>query len=327
MARKNLLASITGQPVPAAEHEARAEYTRRGASRSMMMAIDEMAENAKRMAAGETIVGLDPALIDGSFVSDRMQDDPQDFALLVEAIREHGQSTPILVRPHPDVPGRYMVVFGHRRTRAARVLGLPVRAIVKQLEDIAHIIAQGQENAARANLTFIERALFARKLVGIGQEKQTIRAALGVDETLLSRMLSITDVIPASVIEALGPSRSVGRDRWEELKKALLDPKMADVAKQVIASEGFASAGSGQFAYLLGQLTSARRKPKKAQPHNGGWASPDREVEASFVTSGRSFSLKLSAKDAVDFGKFISDHLDELYVSFEAARKPNNDGV
>ena len=48
--------------------------------------------------------------------------------------------------PTRDARGRYMIVFGHRRTRVAKELGVPVRAVVKKLEEIAHIIAQGQEN-------------------------------------------------------------------------------------------------------------------------------------------------------------------------------------
>src|SRR5271168_5398683 len=145
--RKNLLASITGAETPRADGEARSNYATRGASRSMIVSIDEMAENAKKLTAGEAIVSLDADLIDGSFVMDRLGDD-EDYVLLRDAIREQGQSTPILVRPHPKNQGRYMVVFGHRRARVAKELGIPVKAVVRHLEDIAHIVAQGQENTA-----------------------------------------------------------------------------------------------------------------------------------------------------------------------------------
>ncbi|HTO80307.1 MAG TPA: ParB N-terminal domain-containing protein, partial [Methylocystis sp.] len=124
MARKNLLASITGAETPKADAVARHDYALRGASRSMMLSIDEMAENAKKMLAGETIVELDVAVLDHSFVADRIEDDDEDYICLREAIREHGQSTPILVRPHPQVKGRYMIVFGHRRARVAKELGV-----------------------------------------------------------------------------------------------------------------------------------------------------------------------------------------------------------
>ncbi len=68
MARKNLLLSVTGQGAPQDVQEARSDYASRGASRSMMLSLEEMAENSKKLVSGEAIVGLDPNLIDGSFV-------------------------------------------------------------------------------------------------------------------------------------------------------------------------------------------------------------------------------------------------------------------
>src|SRR4051812_429344 len=116
MSRKNLLASVTGVSTPGSENESRLGYPRRGASRSMMQSIEEMAENAKRMVAGETVIDLDTDLIEDSFVSDRLSAEDQELDHLRRAIKEQGQSTPILVRPHPEKEGRYMIVFGHRRT-------------------------------------------------------------------------------------------------------------------------------------------------------------------------------------------------------------------
>ncbi|MFC7555837.1 ParB/RepB/Spo0J family partition protein [Pseudoroseomonas wenyumeiae] len=60
------------------------------------------------------------------------------------------------MRPHPTEPGRFQVAFGHRRLRAARDLAKPVRAVVRPLSDRELVLAQGQENSARANLSFIE---------------------------------------------------------------------------------------------------------------------------------------------------------------------------
>lgn len=322
MARKNLLKSVTGQNTAQPEIEARAEYTRRGASRSMMVSIDEMAENAKRLTAGEAIVSLDTALVDSSFVSDRIDDDPEEFAVFVEAIRAQGQSTPILVRPHPTASGRYMIVFGHRRTRAAKALGVPVRAIVKQMEDIAHVVTQGQENTARANLSFIEKALYGRKLLAMGHDKTTIRSALSVDETVLSRMLSVAEIVPSSVIDALGPCRSVGRDRWEELKRAVADPKAAENAGRIIQTEEFqAVASADQFAFLLKQLVRPRRKAVKAKGLAGSWSAPDEAVKATFATSGKIFSLKLAAPQASEFGRYLSENLKGIYDAFQASKK------
>src|SRR5690242_10689411 len=110
MARKNPFANLMDEkPV---DNGVALDYTVKGASRSIISSIDELAERADRLLEGETMVELDPELVDASFVRDRLEEDPQEFADLLAAIRERGQDTPILVRPHPQTSGRYMVVFG-----------------------------------------------------------------------------------------------------------------------------------------------------------------------------------------------------------------------
>ena len=188
MARKDLLANVTAsltreQPMHSAL-QARSDYAKRGASRSMMQSLDELAENSVRMLDGETVVAIDPKDLDVSFIADRIGEDDEEYLQLRQAIRTSGQSTPILVRPHPHDVGRYMIVFGHRRAKVARDLGINVRAVVKRLADIEHVIAQGQENTARADLSFIEKSLFARKLIESGMTKDTVKSALTVDDTL-----------------------------------------------------------------------------------------------------------------------------------------------
>ncbi|MFE1598932.1 plasmid partitioning protein RepB [Methylobacterium sp. ID0610] len=308
--RKNLLANVLDAP-----SEARPNPPRRGAYGSMIASIEEMAENSKRMIEGEAIVSLDPALVDASFVSDRIDEDEEEFAQLKAAIAATGQATPILVRPKGD---RYMVVFGHRRLRACRELGRPVKAVIRNLEDIAHILAQGQENTARANLSFIEKALFARKLLDMGQSKETVKSALTVDDTLLSRMVSVVEGVPMPVIQAIGAAKTVGRDRWEDLKKLLAHPAKAALALDIVRSEEFLSQeGAGRFTHLLAQVKAGRRPARRsATPER--WAREG--IDASFRNTGKTFTLSLSAKDAGAFGSYLSSNLDRLYEAFKAGQ-------
>ncbi len=167
MARKNPFANLLDE----GEHDENRpalDYAVKGASRSILNSINDLAARADKLVEGETIVELDPDSVDASFVQDRLDDDDErEFNELVAAMRERGQDTPILVRPHPSAPARYMVVFGHRRLRAAKELGRKVRAVVKDLKDRDHVVAQGQENSARANLSFIEKALYAAHIAGL----------------------------------------------------------------------------------------------------------------------------------------------------------------
>ena len=104
---------------------------------------------------------------------------------------EAGQQVPILVRPHPDKPGRYQSGLGHRRLRAADALRRQVRAMVRRLTDAELVVAQGKENGERRDLSFIERASFAAHLEERGFERSTIMTALGVDKADLSRLIAL----------------------------------------------------------------------------------------------------------------------------------------
>jgi len=223
MARKDPLKSVMGDASQAKPGAERSSYAMRSASKSMKVSIDSLAENSKRLLEGETIVEIDTGLIDASFVNDRLSGDDEAFEELKSSISASGQDTPVLLRPHPELTGRYMVVFGHRRVRAARALGRPAWAVVKEMDDVAHILAHGQENTARADLSFIEKALFAKNLRDLGQEKDVIQQALTIDGTLLSRMLSVASTVPGHVIAAIGPAKQIGRDRWEDFKKLMAE--------------------------------------------------------------------------------------------------------
>lgn len=141
---------------------------RSGAVGAMSRSLGQIATAAEEaralVAAGDKVVELDSGLIEKSFVADRLRSTSLDNEALVDSIRKHGQQVPILVRPHPTSAGRYQVAYGHRRLRAAEELHRPVRAVVKGLSDEELVVAQGQENSARTDLSYIERALFAAAL-------------------------------------------------------------------------------------------------------------------------------------------------------------------
>ena len=167
MARKHLLANIGAQPTKPAETAepggSRVEYARRGASRSMMQSLDDLAENSMRVLEGDVVVALDPETLDPSPYQDRIGEDLAKDQELLEAIKEAGQHQPVLVRPNPSDSNRHIIVFGHRRVRVAKKLGQKVRAVIKPLEEIAHVVAQGEEDSAGDVLGLLVTSLYARR--------------------------------------------------------------------------------------------------------------------------------------------------------------------
>ncbi|MBB3317578.1 ParB family chromosome partitioning protein [Rhizobium sp. BK181] len=336
MARKNLLASVTAtlgddvdRGAPSAS-EARASYTRRGASRSMIQSLDELAETSMRVLDGEAVISLDPGDLDGSFVADRIGDDDEAFENLKEAIRQSGQSTPILVRPHPSDEGRYMIVFGHRRARAARELGLKVRAVVKPLADIEHVIAQGQENTARADLTFIEKAIFASRLQRSGMSREVLKTALTVDDSLLSRMLSVAEIVPDTVLDALGAAKGVGRDRWEELKKLVLNPSINARAREAVQDQAFLACETDEakFLFLLSALKSAGKSNRRSKQTRAGtaWTPSDQSVSVLATPKGNGLVMEFGNPKGKSFGQWLSSNLESLFEQYSHSEEKQQTG-
>lgn len=330
MARKDLLKSVMAGSSDQSIESGRSEYAMRGASKSMKVSIDSLAENSKRLLEGETIVEIDPELIDVSFVSDRLSDDDDAFDELKASIAAGRQDTPVLLRPHPKLDNRYMIVFGHRRVRVASTLGRKVRAVVKPMDDVAHILAQGQENTARADLSFIEKALFAKSLLDMGQAKDVIQSALTIDGTLLSRMLSVAQTVPRSVIERIGPAKQIGRDRWEDFKKLASEPANERLLEDAIAEGGFRDLDSdSRFELLHSKLSEAGRTPKRKRartaPQKRTWTAGRGRIKGVIGRSGKAYNISLTAQDSTEFGDFLSARLDKLYGDFLATKEEQSE--
>ncbi|MGO6819835.1 plasmid partitioning protein RepB (plasmid) [Rhizobium leguminosarum] len=319
MARKNPFANVMSD-TPTDSNRAVLDYTIRGASKSILNSIDEMAARADKLLEGETVIELNPDLVDASFVRDRIEEDEKEFDELLSAVRERGQDSPILVRPHPKDPERYMVVFGHRRLRAARALGRNVRAVVKDLKDSDHLVAQGQENSARANLSFFEKAMFANEIARLhfDGDNAIVLSALSVDRATLSKMLAVASM-PRELLDAVGAAKGIGRDRWYELKTLLERPSNLERARAFLATEEFTTkTGDDRFNVLLTHIKASGRSAPSKQVRASKWMSDDKSVAADLRSDGRTFTLALKAKDAVGFGDFLSESLTDLYKAYRS---------
>lgn len=179
--------------------------------------------------ATNQIVELEPAIVHSAGVKDRMDGGLQDIDALASSIRAVGQKVPILVRPHGDREGEYEIVAGRRRLEACRVAGLRVRAEVQALDEKELVVGQAVENIAREDLTYIERARIAVRLVDeIGLPQQAIDDAFCCGKTDRSRYLKIGRGVPDDILSWVGKAPSIGRPRWEKLVRALTNDGEAE---------------------------------------------------------------------------------------------------
>ncbi len=320
MARKDIFSSVMNPAPPKTERNDALSYVVSGASRSIKSSFEELAKGS--------VVELDPDVVDSSFVSDRLDQDDEAFQELLVAIRERGQDSPVLVRPHPTASGRYQIVFGHRRVKVAKHLGRQVRAVVKPLADQDHVIAQGQENAARSNLSFIERTLFAKRLADLGYDQTVIKSALTLDATTFSKMQSVSSHVSEALILAIGSAKATGRDRWWQLSKLMQIPGNSQKAAAFVVSKAFeAEVGDGRFNLLFDFLSKSRRQvTKPTEATKKAWAPKDKSVSVDIRDTGKAFTLALKAKNASRFGSYIADNLEELYRAFKESETSKKTG-
>lgn len=288
-------------------------------------AIDDIRAERDRLkaiveAGGGTVLELDPALIDPSPYPDRLSDDDgSDFETFKRSIEAEGQKVPIQVRQHPSSAGRYQIVYGHRRWRAAKELGRGVRALEVDISDLDLVVAQGIENASRQDLTWIERTLFASRMDDAGIKARNIYAALSIADAELARMRGVYRTIPADVIEAIGRAPKVGRPRWIEFARAIAsDPGSLAVVRQVLlhAREG-RSLSDQRFQRAFEAIKPsrpAREDGSELLDHAGSKLG-------SWKISTKELRISADGPLGQDFVKFVGDELPALIERFSRERQ------
>jgi ParB/RepB/Spo0J family partition protein len=109
---------------------------------------------------------------------------------LAESMASNGLAVPILLRPMPD--GRFLIVHGERRWRAAQRLGWEtIPAEVRELTpDEAHWLSL-VENVQRSNLSPIEEAQAFQARLDAGLTQEQLAKRIGKDRTYIAQKLRL----------------------------------------------------------------------------------------------------------------------------------------
>ncbi|WP_253949368.1 plasmid partitioning protein RepB [Mangrovicoccus sp. HB161399] len=247
-------------------------------------------------------------------------DEAQDsIAELAESIRDSGQQVPVLLRPSTTEDGHFEVVYGRRRILACKQAGLPVKALIRTMDDSQALMAKGLENAGRAELSFYERARFALSIGGQGYERAEIMQALAISKNTLSQLERITRLVPAEVGDAIGPAPGSGRPKWMSLaqvfERGVIDGKSA------IGILGRFPADATSDERLDGLLREISRRGARSSE-----AAETTPVPGVTIRSARS-SITMSVKRAGvnrAFSDWLDGNLEELIrESYERFRSEN----
>lgn len=113
---------------------------------------------------GEELVDMDVGQLQPGKHQPRRSFDADALDSLANSIKAQGVVQPIVVRPVEG--GRFEIVAGERRWRAARQVGLKtIPAVVRAMEDRAAMAVALVENIQRADLNALEEADALRRLI------------------------------------------------------------------------------------------------------------------------------------------------------------------
>ncbi len=117
---------------------------------------------------------------------------------LIASVRAHGVLQPILVRPVAG--GRYEIIAGERRWRAAQAVGLhEIPAVVRALDDRMAFEIALIENIQRSDLNAIEEARGYRRLIDdFGHTQAVLAGIVGKSRSHVTNLLRLLE-LPESI--------------------------------------------------------------------------------------------------------------------------------
>lgn len=332
--RTDTIRSLFAQPpspvLSADNNQAEPRRVASGAVRSMKDTFSEIERENEllraRIAEGERVVEIDPSLIDPSPFADRfVEEEDASFETLKQSIAERGQEIPVLLRRNAEAAGRYQTAFGHRRIRAAHLLRRPVKAIIRELSDDELVVAQGLENSAREDLTFIERAVFALRLEIAGRSRSIIQQALAIDRAEASKLISVAKIVPDDLIAIVGRAPKIGRGRWQEFADALQDKGALERAQTIVTTPAFIKAdGDHRFALLLNAAKQQQGPNKLSSPSVIAVKDAGGHAIAEIRASKRDVKVTVAKSTGNAFAEFLTARLPELLEEFRSFESPGH---
>jgi ParB family transcriptional regulator, chromosome partitioning protein len=137
---------------------------------------------------------LPVSLIEPNLSQPRRYFDEGTLQELADSLSERGVVQPVLVRPRED--GKYELVAGERRWRAAKLAGLErIPALVSRYDDLAALEVGLIENMVRDDLNPVEEARACTTLVEeLGLTHEQIGRRVGRSRTMVAHLIRLLNL-------------------------------------------------------------------------------------------------------------------------------------
>ena len=214
-----------------------------------------------------TYAEVDPSLITPNPRQPREVFDPDELEGLSVSLVDVGMLQPLVVRPLAD--GRYELVAGERRLRAAHLAGLAtVPVLIRHTED-AHLLKEALvENIHRVQLNPLEEAAAYQQLLeefGVTQEELATR--LGRSRPTVSNTIRLLQLPPSVQRRVAAGVLSAGHAR---ALLAIPDPSRQSTLAERIVAEGLSVRATEELVrvQLMGEPTP-RKRSRRTPPAPG----------------------------------------------------------
>jgi ParB family chromosome partitioning protein len=157
------------------------------------------------------------------------------FRLLLEEIKSAGGNIqPVKVRPlaQPKGNARYELVYGHRRHEACRQLGLPVLALVDNVDDRVMFVEMDRENRSRLDLSPWEQGVMYKRGLDMNlfSSLRALSEEIGLNVSTVSRAVALAE-LPQEIIDAFNSPMEL-QYRWAKLISQALNSDREGVLKR-----------------------------------------------------------------------------------------------
>ncbi len=164
------------------------------------VAVEAPPSSVDSSNSNDKVLYIDPSVVQPNPHQPRKQFNPESIKALAKSIKEHGLLQPIMVKPGRD--GRYQLIAGERRWRAAKELGLAaVPAIIREMSNKESLSAALVENLQREDLNPIEKAKAFWELTEVfGLTQEEVGRYTGLDRSTVANFLRLLE-LPIEVQE------------------------------------------------------------------------------------------------------------------------------
>jgi ParB family chromosome partitioning protein len=141
--------------------------------------------------------------------------DETELRELAESLKTKGVLQAILVRPDPKEAGKYQIIAGERRWRAARMAGMThIPAVVREVDELALLEFGIIENVQRADLNPIDEAEAYEALIKrFGRTQESLATSVGKSRTHITNTLRLLQLPEAARVHVRAGRISAGHAR------------------------------------------------------------------------------------------------------------------